>query len=97
MSVNLCAVGVSIVGPFIGIHTPVTVIQMLWINMVMDTLAGIAFSYEPALKEYMEETPKRRDEAIINKYMFHEIVVTGLYSTVLCIFFLKSEWVREMF
>lgn len=97
LTVNLCAISVSIVGPFIGIPSPVTVIQMLWINMVMDTLAGLAFSYEPALEEYMEERPKRRDEAIINKYMFHEILITGLYSSVLCIFFLKSEWVSGMF
>lgn len=97
LTVNLCAVSVSIVGPFIGIPSPVTVIQMLWINMVMDTLAGLAFSYEPALEEYMEESPKRRDEEIINKYMFHEIMVTGLYSSILCIFFLKSKWVSGMF
>ena len=44
LTINLCAVTVSIIGPFIGIQTPVTVIQMLWINMVMDTLAGLAFS-----------------------------------------------------
>lgn len=97
LTVNLCAIGVSVVGPFIGIQSPVTVIQMLWINMVMDTLAGLAFSYEPALDEYMEEKPKKRDEEIINKYMFNEIVVTGLFSTVLCIFFLKSSFVSSMF
>ena len=84
-------------GPFIGIPSPVTVIQMLWINMVMDTLAGLAFSYEPALDEYMEEVPKRRDEPIINQYMFQEIAVTGLYSSLLCIVFLKSDWIRGMF
>ena len=49
LTVNLCAVSISIVGPFIGVDMPVTVIQMLWINMVMDTLAGIAFSFEPAI------------------------------------------------
>ena len=97
LTVNLCAVGVSIVGPFIGISSPVTVIQMLWINMVMDTLAGLAFSYEPALDEYMKEPPKKRDEDIINGYMFNEIMVTGVFSTLLCIFFLKSNWVSNMF
>lgn len=97
LTVNLCAVGVSIVGPFIGVQAPVTVIQMLWINMVMDTLAGLAFSYEPALIGYMEEVPKRRDEAIINKYMFNEIVVTGMFCFLLCIFFLKSNFIRGMF
>ena len=60
LTVNLCAVGISIIGPFIGIDTPITVIQMLWINMVMDTLAALAFAGEPPLKEYMEEPPKKK-------------------------------------
>lgn len=97
LTVNLCAVTVSIVGPFIGIPSPVTVIQMLWINMVMDTLAGLAFSYEPAIDEYMKEPPKKRTEPIINKYMVHEILITGLYSSILCIFFLKSNWICKIF
>ena len=86
---NFCALSLSILGPFIGVSTPVTVIQMLWINMVMDTLAGLAFSYEPALLEYMYEPPKKKTESIINKYMINQIVVTGLYSSLLCILFLK--------
>ena len=97
LTVNLCAVSISIIGPFIGVDTPVTVIQMLWINMVMDTLAGIAFSFEPPLKEYMEERPKTKDEAIINKYMLGEILFTGIYSALLCIMFLKLPFIHEIF
>lgn len=97
LTVNLCAILLSIVGPFIGVETPVTVIQMLWINMIMDTLAGIAFAYEPPLKEYMEEPPKKKEEPIINRYMLGEILFTGVYSSLLCIFFLKSPWVHQLF
>lgn len=97
LTVNLCAVSISIIAPFIGIPSPVTVIQMLWINMVMDTLAGLAFSYEPALKEYMQELPKKRNEQIINKYMLNEILITGLYSSALCIFFLKSNLIKSFY
>ena len=97
LTVNMCAVSLSIIGPFIGVETPVTVIQMLWINMVMDTLAALAFSFEPPLEEYMEEKPKRRDEPIINKYMLHEIFFTGLYSTILCILFLKLPIISNLF
>ena len=53
LTMNLCAVGVSLIGPFIGIDTPVTVIQMLWINLIMDALAGLAFAGEPPLPEYL--------------------------------------------
>lgn len=97
LTVNLCAVSLSIVGPFIGIETPVTVIQMLWINMVMDTLAGLAFSFEPPLKEYMEEHPKKKDEQIVNKYMIEAILFTGIYSSILCIIFLKSNLLNALF
>lgn len=47
LTMNFCAVGVSIIAPFIGVESPVTVIQMLWINMIMDTLGGLAFAGEP--------------------------------------------------
>ena len=89
LTVNICAVAMSIIGPFIGINTPITIMQMLWINMIMDTLAGLAFSFEAPLRDYMQEAPKQKDEAIINKYMYSEILFTGLYSAILCILFLK--------
>ena len=97
LTVNICAVSLSIIGPFIGIETPVTVIQMLWINMVMDTFAGLAFSFEPPLNEYMDEYPKKKDEKIINKYMWHEIIFTGIYSSLLCILFLKLPIISKIF
>ncbi|HIR49463.1 MAG TPA: calcium-translocating P-type ATPase, PMCA-type [Candidatus Faecimonas gallistercoris] len=97
LTINLCAISLSIIGPFIGIESPVTVIQMLWINMIMDTLAGIAFSYEAPLKSYMEENPKPKDEKIMNSYMYSEILFTGIYSSALCIFFLKSPWIESIY
>jgi len=97
LTVNICAVSISIIGPFIGVDTPVTVIQMLWINMVMDTLAGIAFSFEPPLKEYMYEKPKNKYEMIINNYMKQEIFITGSFSAILCILFLKLPFIQNIF
>lgn len=97
LTVNICAVSLSIIGPFIGVETPVTVIQMLWINMVMDTFAGLAFAYEPPLIEYMEEQPKKKDEKIINRYMRDEIIFTGTYSSLLCILFLKLPIISHVF
>lgn len=97
LTINMCAISLSIICPFIGIDTPVTVIQMLWVNMVMDTLAGLAFAFEPPLIDYMKERPKKRTDSIINKYMVTEIVFTGLYSAALCIFFLKSPLIARLF
>ena len=97
LTMNICAVSVSIIGPFIGVDTPVTVTQMLWINMVMDTLAALAFSYEPPLEEYMEEKPKSKEEQIINKYMKDEILFTGSFSALICILFLKLPIIHSIF
>ena len=96
LTMNICAMSLSIIGPFIGISTPVTVMQMLWINMIMDTLAGLAFAYEEPLLSYMDEKPKSKNEPIINKYMYEEIVFTGLYSSLLCILFLKIPFVKSL-
>ena len=96
LTVNICAVTLSIIGPFIGINTPITIVQMLWINMIMDTLAGVAFSFEAPIEEYMNEYPKKKNEPIINKYMYGEIFFTGLYSAILCILFLKMPFIRHI-
>ena len=95
LTVNTCALILSIVGALIGIATPITIVQMLWLNMIMDTFSGIAFSYEPPLEEYMMEPPKKKNTPIINKYMYSEIIWTGLYCALVCILFLKLPFVRN--
>lgn len=97
LSVNVSAILLALIGPFIGVPSPITVVQMLWINMVMDTLAGLAFSYEVPRIEYMKEQPKKKEENILNKYMINEILSSGLYSLVLCIIFLKLPIIKSLF
>lgn len=97
LSVNISAVLLALIGPFIGVPSPITVIQMLWINMVMDTLAGLAFSYEVPRLEYMNDKPKKKEEGILNKYMINEIIISGLYSLTLCLLFLKLPIIKDLF
>ena len=97
LSVNLCSVLLSIIGPFIGVLSPITVIQVLWVNMVMDTFAGLAFSFEPAVIEYMKELPKKKNENIINKYMINQIFFDGLYSMLISVWFLKSDFISSIY
>lgn len=89
LTMNFIALFLSIFGPFIGVTSPVTVMQMLWINMIMDTLAGLAYSYESPMKRYMEEKPIKKDEPILNRYMYESILVIGIYSALLLMLFLK--------
>lgn len=97
LMMNFCAVGVSMICPFLGFDAPVTVVQMLWINIIMDTLGGLAFAGEPALDSCMDEMPKRRDEPILNGYMVYEIVFGGGFTVALCIAFLKMPEITSLF
>ena len=96
LTVNMCALVLSIVGSLIGITTPITIVQMLWLNMIMDTFAGIAFSFEPPLLEYMDEIPKGKNTKIMNKYMYSQIIWSGTYSALLCILFLKLPTFHQL-
>ena len=97
LTMNLCAVGVSLLGPFIGIDTPVTVMQMLWINIIMDTLAGLAFAGEPPEKETMGKPPMPLSEPIITRNMCGQIFFTGSYTVALCLLFLKLPLTARWF
>ncbi len=97
LTMNFCAVGVTMICPFLGVESPVTVVQMLWINMIMDTLGGLAFAGEPALPDYLKEPPKRRDEPILNRYMVNQILFLGGFTVGLCLFFVKSPTVTAVF
>ncbi|MBQ2757953.1 MAG: HAD-IC family P-type ATPase, partial [Clostridia bacterium] len=94
---NFCAVGISIIGPFIGVDAPVTVVQMLWINLIMDTLGGLAFAGEAPMPHYMREPPKRRDEPIITGDIAARIAFLSLSTVVLFVLFLKLPFVRAQF
>ncbi len=97
LTMNFCAVGVSMIGPFIGFDAPVTVVQMLWINIIMDTLGGLAFAGEAALPGCMKEKPKRRDEPILNGYMISQIVFLGSFTVGICLAFLKLPGITSHF
>lgn len=97
LTMNFCAVGVTMICPFIGVDSPVTVVQMLWINLIMDTLGGLAFAGEAPLASYMEEKPKRRDEPILNRYVIGEIAWLGGFTVALCLLFLKLPLITSRF
>lgn len=81
LTVNVATILISIVSPLFGIEEPFTIVQILWINLIMDTLASLAFSEEPALSKYMEEQPIKRSDSILTKYMKSHIATAGLFIT----------------
>jgi calcium-translocating P-type ATPase len=97
LTVNVSAITIAFLGPFLGFELPLTVIQLLWVNLIMDTLAALAFSGEPPLDKHMEEKPKDREEKLITRGMWASILCNGIFIAALAVFFLKSEWVRSLF
>ena len=97
LMMNLAAVGVSLFGEISGLGSPISIIRMLWVNLIMDTLGGLAFAGEPPLESSMREKPKRRDEPILNRYMIGQILVTGGAILLLSIAFLVSPLTRRLF
>jgi calcium-translocating P-type ATPase len=98
LTMNFSAVGISMICPlFLGIDSPVTVVQMLWINIIMDTLGGLAFAGEAPLASYMDEAPKRRNEPILNGYMINQIVILGSFTVALCLAFLRFPSITSRF
>lgn len=85
LTVNVAAVLTCFIGPMMGENVMMTVIQLLLVNLAMDTLAAIAFGSEPALKEYMQEKPIPRSASIVSKDMFIEVLFSAFYITVLCL------------
>lgn len=97
LTINFSAVAINFIAPFVGIDKPLTIIQILWINLVMDTFAALAFGGEPALEQYLEEKPKRRNSPIISRKMGISILTNGIYMTVIAIIFYKSAWIDDLF
>lgn len=97
LTVNVAAVLTCFIGPLLGENVILTVIQLLMVNLAMDTLAAIAFGSEPALKEYMQEKPIPRSAGIISREMFIEILVSALYITFICLSIIFLPAVRGLF
>ena len=97
LTMNLCAVSITILGPVLGIETPITMIQMLWINIIMDTIGALAFACETPLADTMKQKPKKRDDPIVTSLMISKIIYNGLFSLLLCLVFIKTRFFLEYY
>ena len=94
---NLAACGITLIGPYIGIDTPITIIQMLWVNIIMDTLGALAFAGEPPLGYYMLEKPKRRDEPILSCTTLSHVALNGIYTLILLTVFISARLFKNLY
>ncbi len=92
LTINVAALGIALLGPFIGVELPLTVIQMLWVNLIMDTFASLALATEPARWDVMKRPPRKSTDFIITRDMSERILGLGLtFVGILVVFLLIIE------
>ena len=94
---NLAACGITLIGQILGIDNPITIIQMLWVNIIMDTLGGLAFAGEPPLEYYMREKPKKRTEPILTREMLTHVLLNGGFTLALLVGFLTLDYFSDFY
>ncbi|MGF6907614.1 calcium-translocating P-type ATPase, PMCA-type [Fusobacterium sp. PH5-44] len=97
LTINVAAVMISFVAPLLGMENPLSITQILWVNLVMDTLAALAFGGEPALKRFMKEKPKKREENIVSKYMWSSILTGSIWTFILSMLLLLAPQIKSLF
>ena len=97
LTINVAAVLISFISPLLGIANPLSITQILWVNLVMDTLAALAFGGEPALERYMNEAPKKRNEHIVSKNMWSEIITGSLWTFAVSLIFILTPFAKNFF
>ena len=97
LSVNFCACILVFVCACVGNETPLTPIQMLWVNLIMDSLGSLALATEPPYEELLQREPTKRNESIINGRMWKHIIIQSLCQIILLVilYFLAPEFVKE--
>jgi len=85
LTINVAALGVALLGPFIGVKLPLTVIQMLWVNLIMDTFAALALATEPPHAGVLHRPPRDPRSFIITRSMAFGIFGVGLVFLVVLV------------
>ena len=86
LTVNFCACLLVFICACIGNETPLTTIQMLWINLIMDSLGSLALATEPPYDELLNRQPTKKNESIINGKMWKHILFQSLIQLILLVF-----------
>jgi P-type Ca2+ transporter type 2C len=79
LTINFCACILVFIAPLLGYPEPFTIIEILWINLIMDTLAAFALCSEAPHRDLMNRAPVRRNAAVITPFMWLSIAGTGLF------------------
>lgn len=82
LTVNISTLLMNILAPILGWTEPFSIVQILWVNLIMDTLAAMAFGGEPILARYMNEKPVKRTDNILTGFIKSAIGVSAVFITI---------------
>ncbi|MBE5871686.1 MAG: cation-transporting P-type ATPase [Lachnospiraceae bacterium] len=90
LTVNISTLLMNIIAPVLGWTEPFSIVQILWINLIMDTLAAMAFGGEPILDRYMNDMPAKRTDNILTAYIKSAIGTSSVFITLGSILILEN-------
>lgn len=90
LTVNISTLLMNIIAPILGWTEPFSIVQILWINLIMDTLAAMAFGGEPILDRYMSDKPVKRTDNILTAYIKSAIGASSIFITLGSILILEN-------
>jgi calcium-translocating P-type ATPase len=90
LSINLSTILMNVLSPIVGISEPFSIVSILYINLIMDTIAALMYGGEPVLERYMNEKPVKRDASILTSYIKSAIGVSSVYITLGSLLILKD-------
>ncbi|MBD5546837.1 MAG: cation-transporting P-type ATPase [Lachnospiraceae bacterium] len=90
LTVNISTMLMNIIAPILGWTEPFSIVQILWINLIMDTLAAMAFGGEPILNRYMKDQPIKRTDNILTTYIKSAIGTSSIFITLGSILILEN-------
>ena len=90
LTVNISTLLMNIIAPILGWTEPFSIVQILWINLIMDTLAAMAFGGEPILDRYMKDQPAKRTDNILTTYIKSAIGTSAIFITLGSILILEN-------
>lgn len=90
LTVNISTLLMNILAPILGWTEPFSIVQILWINLIMDTLAAMAFGGEPILNRYMNDKPAKRTDNILTTYIKSAIGTSSIFITLGSILILEN-------
>lgn len=106
LTVNLVALSMSFLGAVVLEKSPLTAVQMLWVNLIMDTFAALALATEPPSDELLLRKPYRKNESLIDEDMKKTIIGAAFYQLIWlvlilflgpCIFGIKPSWSEKSY